>query len=51
MAAATRRTFEKVKSSPMTPRQPSVPNLIESAMKKQKDAGPFLRQGKPRPAL
>src|SRR5688572_24352898 len=28
MAAATRRTFSKVKSSAMTPRHPSVPNLI-----------------------
>src|SRR6266404_5254215 len=28
MAAATRRTFSKVKSSAIRPRQPSVPNLI-----------------------
>src|SRR5690348_12077853 len=30
MAAATRRTFSKVKSSAIMPRQPSVPNLIGS---------------------
>src|SRR5882762_8982600 len=29
MACATMRAFAKVKSSAMTPRQPSVPNLIE----------------------
>src|SRR2546428_13313374 len=28
MAEATRRTVEKMKSSPITPRQPSVPDLI-----------------------
>src|SRR3954463_5163989 len=31
-ARETRRTFSKVKSSAMTPRQPSVPNLISCAI-------------------
>ena len=40
MACATVRAFAKVKSSAMTPRQPSVPNLIEdmSAGKSIRDA-------------
>src|SRR2546430_14638893 len=37
MAAATRRTFSKVKSSAIMPRQPSVPNLISVGMRIQQD--------------
>src|SRR5438046_10266131 len=41
MACATVRAFAKVKSSAMTPRQPSVPNLIEDM-----GAGKSIRDAK-----